>query len=371
MLNKIKMTERNERPVLLVGGGTGGHIMPLVAIAEELATAKKPFIFVGAKKSREQEIVTSHHWPFQSIEVGKWRRYSTISSWVNNLIDTFRVVIGFFQSLKLLINSQARLVFSKGGYVALPMIMAAQVLGRRVIIHESDAVMGLTNRLSRAQAKRILTAFEVSVYPQADSRYLQVGIPIRRALRQAAGLKAPKKSRLLIFVIAGIQGSVAINNLLKPIIKDLVKSYDLVHITGQGDFNTFKQLRQTLDQKYQSHYKPFAFVDRELPYYYQSSDIILSRASATTIVEGAVFSKAMYLIPLPTAASNHQVINARILEAAGAVVVKEQYQLSAQQLKVDLESLLTQPDTLRQLGSSLKKYFEEDQTLFKIMAEIG
>jgi len=189
-------------------------------------------------------------------------------------------------------------------------------------------------------------------------------------LRMAAKLKGPAKTRPVILVMPGIQGSQAVNNYLKPIIKKLVNHYDLIHSTGEKDFVFFQQLQAGLEKNEQSHYKPYAFIDRELPYYFQSADLVIGRASITTIAEGAMFGKAMYLIPLPTAAGNHQVINARLLTKAEAVMAKEQYQLSPDILFDDITKLLSQPERLNSLGRKLRRYFQEDATLELIIKEI-
>ena len=368
----INHMKRNmsDRPIILVGGGTGGHIFPLIAIGEELQAQGKPFIFVGGKHGNEQKIVEKLGWQFVGIEAGKWRRYFSLSSALQNIGDGVRVIIGFFQAISLLRKTGASLVFSKGGYVALPFIYATKVLGRKLIVHESDAIMGLTNRLGANFASRVLTAFSTSIYPQADGRYLQVGIPIRRALRQATKLKSPTKDRQLILIIGGSQGSLAMNNLFKPLLAALVKQYDVVHSTGEADFEAYDRLRKALPKTDQPHYKPYAFIDRELPYYYQAADLIVARSSATTLAEAATFSKALYLIPLPSSASNHQLANARKLEAASAAIVREQYQLNSERLRTDLAEILNNRDQLKTMGDQLRQYFNQEESLPKIMNEI-
>ncbi len=367
------MTPSNSdrKPIILVGGGTGGHIFPLIAIGEELARAGRSFIYVGSKDSKEEELVKKLGWSWMAIEAGKWRRYITLESIGLNIRDTFRVIRGFFQSVKLLHQTEATTVISKGGYVALPMVYAARYTGRELIIHESDAVMGATNRLSSRFASKVLTAFPVDVYPNQSSKFVQVGIPIRRSLRQAATLKGPSKPRPLLFIIAGSQGSAAINSLIASILPELIKKYDIVHSVGEKNEAVMKDVAAKLPKADQLHYKPVGFIERELPYYYQSADLVLSRASATTIAEGATFSKAMYLVPLPTAASNHQVINARKLEAAGAAVVREQYQLSPEKLLTELTELIDDKVKQQQLGQTLHNYFNCDQTVTAIMDIVG
>lgn len=360
-----------KRPIILVGGGTGGHIFPLVAIGEELASKKVPFIYVGSRDSKEEAVAKSLNWQFRPIEAGKWRRYFSLQSLILNLRDTVRVAVGFFQSIKLLHQTEATTVVSKGGFVALPMVYAARFTGRRLIIHESDAVMGATNRLSSRFANKVLTAFPPEVYPNQDSKFVQVGIPIRRNLRQAATLKSPTKPRPLLFIIAGSQGSSAINSYIAPIIRELAKYCDIVHSVGEKNETVMKQIAAKLPKADQGHYKPVGFIERELPYYYQSADLVLSRASATTIAEGATFSKAMYLIPLPNASANHQVVNARKLEQAGAAIVREQYQLSPEKLLADISELMNNKEKRSELGEKLHGYFNCDESVQKVVEIIG
>ena len=362
-----EMTENTQKPVILVGGGTGGHIMPLIAIAEEMNARKIPFIYVGGKESREEKMVKDLGWQFVGIDAGKWRRETGLKSIWLNMGDGFKVIAGFFQSVKILRQSKAEVVFSKGGFVALPMVYAAKFLKVRLIIHESDVYMGLTNKLSARFADKVLTAFDPKVFSNSDERYIQVGIPIRKSLRAAADLKAPAKNRPVLLVMGGIQGAMAINNYIKQTLPELVKKYDVVHSVGEQNFALFKTARESLKKTDQAHYKPYSFIDRELSYYYQTADLIISRASATVIAEGALFGKTMYLIPLPTSAGNHQVLNAKYLAEANAVEYREQYQLSGEKVLADVNELISNPDKMKQLGSNLRNYFNENKTIETIM----
>lgn len=365
--HQIIKSSNHQRPILLVGGGTGGHIFPLVALGEELAARKIPFIFVGGRVGKEREIITEYGWPFRSISAGKWRRYWSLITFIQNIIDLGRSIKGLFESLNLLVTSGARVIFSKGGFVALPMVLAAKLLGRRIIIHESDSVMGLTNRVSARLASKILTAFSPSVFPGHDSRFEQVGIPIRRTFRQAAKLQGVRKSRPLVLVIAGIQGSQAINRLVREALMELIQVADIVHITGEAEILPHKVIAERLSKKLQSAYRPFAFITRELPYYFQSSDLVVSRASATTTAEAAVFSRALYLIPLPGSASDHQLINARHLQAAGAAVMREEGTLNTEKFIDDIKRLLADKAQLQNLGTRLGKYFNEENAVERII----
>lgn len=361
---------KQSRPVLLVGGGTGGHIFPLVAIGEELVTKKVPFIYVGEKGGREEKIISELGWEFSAISAGKLRRYITFDTVIKNIRDFFRTIHGFFQAIQLISKTKARAVFSKGGYVALPMVYAAWIMRKPLYIHESDAVMGLTNKVSVSLANKVFTAFAPAVFQNSDQRFIQVGIPVRRTLRQAATLRHPKKTRPLILILGGIQGSMMINSYIRSNVEALTNLADVIHVTGDRDYQTHQQFHAKLDNKLQKVYRPFAFLDRELAYYFQLADLVISRASATTLAEGALFGKAMYVIPLPTAAGNHQVINAKILEREHAVFLRQEYQLSSESFKSSVVELLNDQDQMSRLGRSLQSYFYNDKGIEIIINEI-
>lgn len=362
--------KQNNNVIALVGGGTGGHVFPLVAVAEELAQQKREFIFIGSAESLEKRVVTNLGWKLETIQAGKWRRYSTFKSLVSNIVDAVKVVIGFFQSIKVIRRNKVGTVFSKGGYVALPVVFAAKLLGCRIIVHESDAVMGMTNRLSAAVADRVLTAFGLESYPNRNDRYRQVGIPVRAVLRRAATLKAPKKSRPLLLVLPGSQGSAAINSFIRSSLPKLLETLDVVHLTGEREYQEFIKIKDSLNTSQRSHYKPYSFIDRELPLYFQSADLVVARSSATTIAEAALFAKAMYLVPLPTAAANHQYENALRLDSANAAIVRQEYQLSTEVFVQDILKLISNPEKLQEIGNRLKEYFKTHATISEIIKEI-
>lgn len=359
-----------QRPVVLVGGGTGGHIYPLVAVGEELLSRKIPFVFIGSRNSQEEKVIGDLKWKFYTVSAGKWRRYFTFSSFFLNIWDIMRNILGFFQALSILARIKPKAVFCKGGYVALPVVLAARFWGIKVVIHESDSVMGLTNRLASRFADRVLTMFQVDTYPNKDDRFAQVGIPIRKGLRQAAKLKAPQKTRPIILVLPGSQGSTKINSLVGEVLEPLLNKVDLVHMTGEADFAKYKQAREQLPEQLRSHYKVYSFIDRELPYYYQTADALICRASATTLAEAALFGKALYLIPLPTSASDHQAKNAQVLAKNKAAIVRRESELIGEKVLSDMMDLINNPAEMKRLGDNLKNYLNEDQSLDLIVREL-
>ena len=359
-----------EKIIALVGGGTGGHIFPLVALGEELTNKKIDFVYIGSPNSLESEVVRALKWQFLEIGAGKWRRYISPASIIWNFLGLFTTIKGIFQSVRIIKQHNIGLIFSKGGYVSLPVLYAARVVGCPVIIHESDSIMGTTNRIGSKFAKRILTAFDPRVFPHNDSRYRKVGIPVRKSLRQAASLRSPKKERPLILILPGSQGSVAINQYLKQELRSLLGKYDIIHLAGKKDFNYFQSLRRRLPKIMADRYRTYSFIDRELPYYYQSADLIIVRGSATTAAEAALFAKPIYIIPLPDSANNHQFENARILESVGAAFVRQQYQLSSEKFIKDISRLLGDRHNLRIMGEKLLMYFSSSKSIENIIEEI-
>ncbi|HUD20666.1 MAG TPA: UDP-N-acetylglucosamine--N-acetylmuramyl-(pentapeptide) pyrophosphoryl-undecaprenol N-acetylglucosamine transferase [Candidatus Saccharimonadales bacterium] len=356
-------------PILLVGGGTGGHITPLIAVAEGLTSRSIPFLFVGSRGGPEEELVGKNY-PYKAIYAGKWRRYFTPSSFGKNLVDLVKIKIGFWQSLWLIWKTGARVVFCKGGYVAVPVVIAAWILRRKVIVHESDAVMGVANRFASHFASKVLTAFDPMIYPNHDQRYTQVGIPIRNSLRQAATLKSPKKSRSLVLIMPGSQGSTAINQHLAAVLPELLIQSDVVHMTGKDDYQKFQRLYEQLAPGQKSHYKVFAYIDRELPYYFQAADLIIGRASATTVAEAALFAKPIFLIPLPGAATDHQTKNASRLFEAEAAWIQDQANLTDKSFIQQISGILGDPEEAKKRGENLRKYFNTQDSLDRIISEL-
>lgn len=363
------MKTANIRPIILVGGGTGGHITPLIAVAEELMASGQPFVFVGGKDSLEERLVRDQGWSFIGISSGKWRRYTNLTSVWQNLVDLVRVKIAFWQAVRIILRTRARVVFSKGGSVALPVVIAAAVLRRKIIIHESDSVMGLSNRISRLFAAKVLTGFPLDGYGFDGEKYRFVGVPVRRFIRQAAASKRLVKARPLVFVVAGSQGSSAINKLIKESLEEILSIADLVHIAGEREYESFKQLQQGLDRHKQAMYRVFSYIGRELPYYFAMSDIIISRASATVICEAALFNRAMILVPLPNSAGDHQEMNAKLLTSAGAALTQNQSQLTVSILLKTIREMLADDARRKQLGDHLGRYFVLEESANKLVVK--
>jgi UDP-N-acetylglucosamine--N-acetylmuramyl-(pentapeptide) pyrophosphoryl-undecaprenol N-acetylglucosamine transferase len=358
---------RKPRPIILVGGGTGGHIIPLLAVAEELAEQKVPFIYVGQKGGREETMVRELGYEFYGIQAGKWRRYLTPSSIVANVIDTGRVVVGFLQALIILLRTKSPTVFSKGDYVAIPMIAAAACLRRRLIAHESDTILGLASRVALPLAEVLVTAFPADAFVTPVPSLRPLGIPIRRSLRQAARLPVPRKTRPLILVIGGIQGSRFLNTLIGRTITKLIARADVVHVTGDADSAAYLALRDSLTSAQQKQYQPFAFLDRKLAYYLRSADLVVSRASATVLAEAALFERAVIAVPLPNSANGHQLRNAQYLADRGAVESRQESTLTTARFLELIDQLLDNSKRRLELGEKLRQIFYKPSSVADIV----
>lgn len=359
-----------QAPIILVGGGTGGHITPLIALGEGLSLRGRPFIYVGQKEGKEEEIVSELRWPFMSITAGKWRRYLSWQAFWGNAIGLTYFIRGVAQCVKILIRTKAPIVISKGGYVALPMVIATAILRRRLLIHESDSVMGMTNRLSVRFAKKVFVGFPLSCYPNANNKFQAVGLPIRKTMLQTAESSKPAKTRPLVLIIGGIQGAKAINQLVWECLAELATLTDVVHIVGRANEDEAKNFQEGLDKKTKTHYKYFGFLKRELPYYFAMADLVICRASATTVAEAGVFSKPVLLIPLPGSAGNHQLKNAQLLQQAGAALYLDQASLSADLLVEKVREILDNQTVRVEMGKNLSNFFQSEQATEKILEEI-
>lgn len=358
---------KKNRPIILVGGGTGGHIIPLLAVAEELVEQKIPFIYVGEKGGREEVMASELGYQFYGIQAGKWRRYLTLGSIIANTADSVRVFVGFFQALGILLRTKSPTVFSKGGYVAIPMIAATVCLRRRLIAHESDTVLGLASRVASPFAEVLLTAFPAEAFASPVSNMQQVGIPIRRGLRQAARLPAPRKTRPLILVIGGIQGSRFLNTLIGQTLTKLIARADVVHVTGDADLSIYLALRDSLKPVQQKQYQPFAFLDRKLAYYLRSADLVISRASATVLAEAALFERAVVAVPLPNSANGHQFRNAQYLADRDAVELRRESMLTTARFLELIDQLLDNSKRRAGLGRALHQIFYRPSSVADIV----
>jgi UDP-N-acetylglucosamine--N-acetylmuramyl-(pentapeptide) pyrophosphoryl-undecaprenol N-acetylglucosamine transferase len=340
--------------IIITGGGTAGHVMPALAVIEALTNKKIDILYVGSKKGIEKTIVPEHNIEFRSITCGKFRRYW---SW-ENLIDPFKFMIGFFQSLGIIIKFKPQVIFSKGGYVGLPIVIAGWICRKPIIVHESDTTLGLANRISLKFARRLAVSFPAECYPKVQAqKIIYTGTPVRKSILLGNKQKGQtffqlKENLQTLLVVGGSQGAKKINNTLLEILVELLPNLQIIHLTGPSDFNKFKSFQKELPAEIKNNYKPYAFLENEIADAITCSDLIISRAGANAIFEIAIFKKPLILIPL----EGHQETNAEFFARKNAALVIKNQDLNSKILLETMNNALSSPEKMQIMGTLLNEF---------------
>ncbi len=319
--------------IVLTGGGTAGHVMPNLALLPQLRKNGWEILYIGSKDGMEQQLIREQQIPYYTVATGKFRRYL---SW-QNLSDPFRVVKGVIESYKLLKKLRPDLVFSKGGFVSVPVTIGAWLNKIPVILHESDLTPGLANRIALPFASVICTTFPETLKHLPPGKAVLTGNPIRAELLtgskekglQICGFSADKP---VILVIGGSLGSVKINHLVRAILPDLLLKYQVAHICGKGNVDpTLARFKG---------YKQFEFLGAELPAVMAAADLCLSRAGANVLFELLALKKPNLLIPLPKSSSRgDQILNAQSFKQQNFSMLLYEEEINEAVLKNAIDTL--------------------------------
>jgi UDP-N-acetylglucosamine--N-acetylmuramyl-(pentapeptide) pyrophosphoryl-undecaprenol N-acetylglucosamine transferase len=324
--------------IILTGGGTAGHVMPHIAMLPHYQAAGWDIHYIGSS-GIERELAERAGLPFHTIQTGKLRRYF---SW-QNLLDVGRLGIGVIQSLFYLFRLKPQLVFSKGGFVSVPVACAAWILRIPVVSHESDLTPGLANRLIKPFCRMIFHAFpETSRYLQG-ARAEAVGIPVRQQLlaglreegRTLCGFAGPELPTLL--VMGGSSGAERINKCLAEILPELVTRFYIIHLTGRGKGLAFEHPR----------YKAFEYVNEGLEHLLALADAVVCRAGANSLFELRALAKPMLLIPLEIASRGDQVDNAKSFASHGWALILRETEMDGPRLQAAIERLMKESQQLQ------------------------
>ncbi|HEY1074673.1 MAG TPA: UDP-N-acetylglucosamine--N-acetylmuramyl-(pentapeptide) pyrophosphoryl-undecaprenol N-acetylglucosamine transferase [Patescibacteria group bacterium] len=331
------MSSRTKK-IWLVGGGTGGHVVPLLAVAEVLKKDTSiSLTFIGEKGGQEATLARQYGLRFIGIRSGKLRRYITLGAFFLNLRDIIQFLRGLRASYILIKKEKPSLIFTKGGYVTLPVALAAYLTSTPLVIHESDAVMGMTNRWLARLATVVMTGFSAVHYPAFLAPKIQaVGIPLRSEFSRKRSVT--RSSRPMILITAGSQGAVAINMAMAEIIPLLLKRASVMHITGRYSYERFRAFKESLPPHISEHYGVVDFTP-DMADYMREATVLIMR-SGSQIFEGASLGKPMVLIPLPGSANNHQARNAEIFAQHKAALVLNQHNLTPERLYETINSVL-------------------------------
>ena len=353
------------KKIVFTGGGTAGHVSPNIALIQKLKSLYSPeeleISYIGGKAGIEKEMLQPENIAYYGISCGKLRRYRSLK----NLTDPFRVLAGFFQALRLLRRSRPDLLFSKGGFVAVPPVLAAFFCRIPIIIHESDYSPGLATKISAKVANRICLTFEDTLRCFPASKAVWTGTPIRRQLhagRPAAGyaLTGFTPEKPVVLVMGGSQGSRAINQALLAALPELTKELQIIHLAGKGNAAAMPQDLPG--------YVCYDFLAGELADVLAITDFVISRAGSNAIFEFLSLKKPMLLIPLPLSASRgDQLLNAEYFQKKGYALTLPQEELNPDSLISAVRKLQAQhadltaamqasPDGTDAVLAEIKKY---------------
>lgn len=312
--------------IVLTGGGTAGHVTPNMALVPKLIDEGYDISYIGSYNGMEKKLIEDIGIPYYGISSGKLRRYFDIK----NFSDPFRVIKGYFEAAKLLSKLRPDVVFSKGGFVTVPVVLAAKRKKIPVIIHESDMTPGLANKLSIPSASKVCCNFPETVKLLPEGKAVLTGSPIREELFQGKkeeGLRLCgfSNEKPVLLIIGGSLGSVAINRAVRDNLDTLLEKYQIIHLCGRGNLD--ENLTET------KGYKQFEYVKKELKHYFACADLVISRAGANAICELLSLRKPNILIPLGLEASRgDQILNAQSFEKQGYSYVLQEKDVTSQTL---------------------------------------
>ena len=372
--------------IILTGGGTGGHVYPLVSVfrsLKQIAGQKLLTIdalYLGADGFAKEEL-EKEGIKVKVISAGKMRRYFSIL----NFFDIFKVFFGFFQSLWLVWKFMPDVIFSKGGYGSVPVVIVGWIYRIPVFIHESDSVPGLSNKIATKFAARIGVSFPKALdYFPAEKTAL-VGNPIRTDLLQKINKEDGIKhfgfasDKPIVLILGGSQGSQRINDLILEVLYDSIKNnIQILHQTGEKNFREVlaeaKIIIGNLPESYQKYYQAKGFFNEdEYALALACSDLVIARAGSGTIFELSAAKKPSILIPLPEAASDHQRENAFAYQKSGASIVFEEKNILPNLFLEQIVNLLQDKEKLNDLGNRANMFSQQNPSdniareIFKIL----
>lgn len=314
------------KKIILTGGGTAGHVTPNLALLPALKEHGYEICYIGSYQGIEKKLIEGAGIPYKGISSGKLRRYFDLK----NFSDPFRVIKGYGEARKIIKAYQPDVLFSKGGFVAVPVVLAAKHDKIPIIIHESDITPGLANKICIPSAAKVCCNFPETIPYLPEDKAVLSGSPIRDELLKGDRLSGLQYTHLspdrpVILVIGGSLGSVKVNTAVRSILPQLLENFQVIHICG----------KEHLDDSLigLSGYVQYEYVDKPLKHLFAAADMVISRAGANSICELLALRKPNLLIPLSAAASRgDQILNAKSFEKQGFSAVLEEEALNDERL---------------------------------------
>ncbi len=350
--------------IILTGGGTAGHVTPNIALLPRLKELGYDIQYIGSYTGIEKELIEPFGIPYHGISSGKLRRYFS----VQNFTDPFRVLKGFREAHKLIRQLKPDVIFSKGGFVSVPVVLAGKRCKVPVIIHESDMTPGLANKIAIPSAAKVCCNFPETLKSLPEGKAVLTGSPIRQELLSGNKIAAMDmchftSDKPVILVIGGSLGAVAVNNAVREALPELLKDFQITHLCGKGKMD--ESLKDV------EGYCQFEYIKNELRNLFALADIVISRAGADAICELLALHKPNLLIPLSAHASRgDQILNARSFERQGFSLVLEEEQLTKETLLAAVKNLYENRTTFI---NSMKNSGQQDSigTIIKLIEEVS
>ena len=350
--------------IVLTGGGTAGHVTPNIALIPTLKAAGYQISYIGSYEGIERKLIEEMGIPYYGISSGKLRRYFSL----RNFTDPFRVLKGFREAHRLIKLLKPDVIFSKGGFVSVPVVFAGKKCKVPTIIHESDMTPGLANKIAIPSAAKVCCNFPETLKSLPEGKAVLTGSPIRQELLSGNKIAAMDmchftSDKPVILVIGGSLGAVAVNNAVREALPELLKDFQIIHLCGKGKMD--ESLKDV------EGYCQFEYIKNELRNLFALADIVISRAGANAICELLALHKPNLLIPLSANASRgDQILNARSFERQGFSLVLEEEQLTKETL---LNAVKTLYENRTTFINSMKNSGQQDSigTIIKLIEEVS
>ena len=325
--------------IVLTGGGTAGHVTPNIALIPRLKELGYEISYIGSEDGIESKLIPELGIPYYSVSTGKLRRYLS----AKNISDSLKYLKGIGEAKKLLKKLDPDVIFSKGGFVAVPVSKAAAKLGIPYAIHESDMTPGLANKMSFATASKVCCNFPETLEYLPSEKAVLTGTPIRQELLSGDASAAKKfcgftDEKPVIMVVGGSLGAAAVNEAVRKVLPELLKDYNVIHLCGEGK----------VDESFNGTegYVQYTYIKKEMADLFALSDLVISRAGANAICEICALAKPNLLIPLSAKASRgDQILNARSFEKQGFSRVIEEEDLTDELLLKTVKELYDNKDS--------------------------
>lgn len=355
--------------IIITGGGTGGHVSPAVAVIEELREQSAAWggalalLYIGSKGGAEGEIITAMGIEYVSVPTGKLRRYL---SW-RTPADMVRIPIGVAAALRHVRRFRPDVIFSTGGFVSVPTVVAGWLQRVPVLVHEQTALVGLANRIAARFASMVAISYESSRNYFAKARRVALtGNPVRQIVFGGDATQGYTRFGLdnsvpLIYVTGGAQGSHLLNKAVAAALPDLLSSAAIVHQCGNGpdgngaDLRKLQAQREALTATEQTRYAVLPFVREEIADIYAAAKLVVGRSGAGTVNELAALGKPAILVPLASSAEGEQMRNAEMMRDAGGAVILPEAELTGDTLSAMVSELLADPARLSAMGAAARK----------------